>query len=114
MEDNIKMDLSEVGYDDREWINLAGLCEVGNEPVGSLKANTVASSSISNLQYLDDSLPHITLYAPIIRNTDVFGTSGHRTTVLHSYYELDSGLDEAATLQSATEIAATLSSYRAR
>ncbi|KAJ4436010.1 hypothetical protein ANN_18634 [Periplaneta americana] len=43
-EDNIKMDLREVGYDDRDWINLAqdrmaGLCEGGNEPPGSLKAN---------------------------------------------------------------------------
>ncbi|KAJ4427740.1 hypothetical protein ANN_25393 [Periplaneta americana] len=39
-EDNIKMDLREVGYDDRDWINLAlaGLCEGGNEPSGSLKA----------------------------------------------------------------------------
>ncbi|KAJ4446083.1 hypothetical protein ANN_12775 [Periplaneta americana] len=44
-EDNIKMDLREVGYDDRGWINLAqdrdrwrGLCEGGNEPSGSLKA----------------------------------------------------------------------------
>ncbi|KAJ4442808.1 hypothetical protein ANN_04401 [Periplaneta americana] len=44
-EDNIKMDLREVGYDDRDWINLAqdrdrsmaGLCEGGNEPPGSLK-----------------------------------------------------------------------------
>ncbi|KAJ4434199.1 hypothetical protein ANN_22747 [Periplaneta americana] len=41
-EDNIKMDLREVGYDDREWINLGigtnGLCEGGNEPLDSLKA----------------------------------------------------------------------------
>ncbi|KAJ4451368.1 hypothetical protein ANN_02830 [Periplaneta americana] len=44
-EDNIKMDLREVGYDDRDWINLAqdrdrwrGLCEDGNELSGSLKA----------------------------------------------------------------------------
>ncbi|KAJ4447597.1 hypothetical protein ANN_09604 [Periplaneta americana] len=41
-EDNIKMDLREVGYDDRDWIDLAqgpmaGLCEGGNEPSGSLK-----------------------------------------------------------------------------
>ncbi|KAJ4432095.1 hypothetical protein ANN_20709 [Periplaneta americana] len=43
-EDNIKMDLREVGYDDREWINFAqdraGLCEGGNEPPGSLKARS--------------------------------------------------------------------------
>ncbi|KAJ4431631.1 hypothetical protein ANN_20230 [Periplaneta americana] len=59
-EDNIKMDLREVGYDDREWINLVNrigpmadnhqpsilrnrqyqpvLCEGGNESSGSLKA----------------------------------------------------------------------------
>ncbi|KAJ4451561.1 hypothetical protein ANN_03030 [Periplaneta americana] len=45
-EDNIKMDLREVGYDDIDWINLAqdrdqGLCEGGNEPPGSLKATQV-------------------------------------------------------------------------
>ncbi|KAJ4431710.1 hypothetical protein ANN_20312 [Periplaneta americana] len=40
-EDNIKMDLREVGCDDGEWINLAqaGLCEGGSEPSGSLKAS---------------------------------------------------------------------------
>ncbi|KAJ4434412.1 3-hydroxy-3-methylglutaryl-coenzyme A reductase, partial [Periplaneta americana] len=35
------MDLREVGYDDRDWINLAqdrDLCEGGSEPSGSLKA----------------------------------------------------------------------------
>ncbi|KAJ4431757.1 hypothetical protein ANN_20362, partial [Periplaneta americana] len=43
--EDIKMDLREVGYDDREWINLAQdrdqwrACEGGNEPPGSLKAN---------------------------------------------------------------------------
>ncbi|KAJ4438304.1 hypothetical protein ANN_14243 [Periplaneta americana] len=40
-EDNIKMDLREVGCDDRYCINLAqdrDLCEGGNEPPGSLKA----------------------------------------------------------------------------
>ncbi|KAJ4450516.1 hypothetical protein ANN_01943, partial [Periplaneta americana] len=42
--DDIKMDLREVGCDGRDWINLAqnrgpmaGLCEGGNEPLGSLK-----------------------------------------------------------------------------
>ncbi|KAJ4438662.1 hypothetical protein ANN_14609 [Periplaneta americana] len=44
-EDNIKMDLREVGYDDREWINFAQdrdqwrACEGGNELPGSLKAS---------------------------------------------------------------------------
>ena len=38
-EDNIKMDLREVGCDPRNWIALADLCKVGNEPPGSLKAN---------------------------------------------------------------------------
>ncbi|KAJ4449501.1 hypothetical protein ANN_00901 [Periplaneta americana] len=44
-EDNIKMDLREVGYDDRDWINLAqgkgpmwSLCDGGDEPPSSLKA----------------------------------------------------------------------------
>ncbi|KAJ4439510.1 hypothetical protein ANN_07634 [Periplaneta americana] len=45
-EDNIKMDLREVGYDDREWINFTqdrdqwrAYVRDGNEPPGSLKAN---------------------------------------------------------------------------
>ena len=45
-EDNIKMDLKEVGCDPGEWIDLvedrdqmASLCKGGNEPPGSLKAN---------------------------------------------------------------------------
>ncbi|KAJ4435569.1 hypothetical protein ANN_18185 [Periplaneta americana] len=33
------MDLREVRFDDRDWIYLAGLCEGGNEPPGSLKAS---------------------------------------------------------------------------
>jgi hypothetical protein len=42
-EDNIKMDLKEVGYGDMDWIELAqdrqvaGTCECGNEPSGSIK-----------------------------------------------------------------------------
>ncbi|KAJ4431546.1 hypothetical protein ANN_20145 [Periplaneta americana] len=47
------MDLREVGYDDRDWINLAGLCEGGNEPPGSLKANCKKQSFQSWCQ-----LPH--------------------------------------------------------
>ncbi|KAJ4433571.1 hypothetical protein ANN_15880 [Periplaneta americana] len=40
-EDNIKMDLREVGYDDREWINFAqDRTNGGNEPPGSLKARS--------------------------------------------------------------------------
>ena len=45
-EDNIKIDLREVGCDPRDWIALAedkdqmaGLCKGGNEPPASLKAN---------------------------------------------------------------------------
>ncbi|KAJ4433647.1 hypothetical protein ANN_15957 [Periplaneta americana] len=38
-EDNIKMDLREVGYDDRKSGPMAGLCEGGNEPPGSLRAS---------------------------------------------------------------------------
>ena len=44
-DDNIKMDLREVGCDPRDWIALAGdrylagLCKGGNEPPGSLKVN---------------------------------------------------------------------------
>jgi hypothetical protein len=42
--DNIKMDLGEIGWDGRDWIELAqdrdrwrALCEYGDEPSGSLK-----------------------------------------------------------------------------
>jgi hypothetical protein len=39
---NIKMDLREVGWDGRDWIDLAqdleGLCERGDEPLGSIKS----------------------------------------------------------------------------
>ena len=40
-EDNIKMDLRELGCDPRDWIALveAGLRKGGNEPPGSLKVN---------------------------------------------------------------------------
>jgi hypothetical protein len=43
-EDNIKMNLQEVGCGDMDWIGLAqgkrqvaGTCECGNEPSGSIK-----------------------------------------------------------------------------
>ncbi|KAJ4440886.1 hypothetical protein ANN_10733 [Periplaneta americana] len=52
-EDNIKMDLREVGYDDREWINLAqdrDLCEGGNEPPGSLEAKCTQWRDVIKLQ----------------------------------------------------------------
>jgi hypothetical protein len=37
--DNNKMDLGEMGWDGRDWIELAqeGSCEHGDEPSGSLK-----------------------------------------------------------------------------
>jgi hypothetical protein len=37
--DNIKMDLREVGWDGRDWIDLAqvGSCERGDDPPGSMK-----------------------------------------------------------------------------
>ncbi|KAJ4445887.1 hypothetical protein ANN_12573 [Periplaneta americana] len=47
-EGNIKMDLREVRYDDREWINLAqdrDQCEGGNEPPVSFKASKFSLSS---------------------------------------------------------------------
>jgi hypothetical protein len=41
--DNIKIDISEIGWDDMDWIDLAqdrdqweGFCEHGNEPSGSI------------------------------------------------------------------------------
>ena len=39
-EDNIEMDLQEVGCGDMDWIEkgqVAGTCECGNEPSGSIK-----------------------------------------------------------------------------
>jgi hypothetical protein len=41
-EDNIKMDLREIGFGDVDWIHLAqgyvaGCCEHGDEPSGSIK-----------------------------------------------------------------------------
>ena len=42
-EDNIKMDLQEVGYGAMDWIDgsgygqVAGTCDCGNEPSGSVK-----------------------------------------------------------------------------
>jgi hypothetical protein len=35
--DNIKMDLRDVGWDGRDWIDLEGLCEGGDESPGSIK-----------------------------------------------------------------------------
>ncbi|KAJ4435618.1 hypothetical protein ANN_18234 [Periplaneta americana] len=51
-EDNIKMDLREVGYDGRDRITMAGLCEGGNEPPGSLKANGVFRATVARKAYL--------------------------------------------------------------
>jgi len=36
-EDNIKMDLQEVGCGDLDWFELAGTCKRGNEPSASIK-----------------------------------------------------------------------------
>jgi hypothetical protein len=41
-EDNIKMDLQEVGWGGMDWVDMAqgqvaGCCECGNEPSGSIK-----------------------------------------------------------------------------
>ncbi|KAJ4443721.1 hypothetical protein ANN_05396 [Periplaneta americana] len=67
-EDNIKMDLREMEYNRRDWINLAepmaGLCEGGNEPAGSVKVfcKTTDSSAVAAVkslpseQLLDDIL----------------------------------------------------------
>ncbi|KAJ4450407.1 hypothetical protein ANN_01831 [Periplaneta americana] len=52
---NIKMDLRELVYDCRDWINLAqdrGLCEDGNEPPGSLKAMTNPYELTETIIYL--------------------------------------------------------------
>jgi hypothetical protein len=44
MEDNIEMNLKETGWEDMDWIQwasrqeqVAGCCEYGNEPLGSIK-----------------------------------------------------------------------------
>jgi hypothetical protein len=36
-EDNIKMYFQEVGCGNLDWIELAGACECGNEPSGTIK-----------------------------------------------------------------------------
>jgi hypothetical protein len=36
-EDNIKADVQEVGCGGMDWIELAGTCECGNEPSGTIK-----------------------------------------------------------------------------
>jgi hypothetical protein len=36
-EDNIKMDVQEVGGGHGDWMELAGTCEYGKEPSGSIK-----------------------------------------------------------------------------
>jgi hypothetical protein len=40
-EDNIKMDLREIGINGANWIQLAGLCEHGNEPLGSIRKQDI-------------------------------------------------------------------------
>ena len=36
-EDNVKMDLQEMGSGSMDWLKLAGTCQCGNEPSGSIK-----------------------------------------------------------------------------
>jgi hypothetical protein len=40
-EDNTKMDLREIGIDGVKWIQLAGLCEHGNESSGSIRKQDI-------------------------------------------------------------------------
>ncbi|KAJ4432407.1 hypothetical protein ANN_21026 [Periplaneta americana] len=59
------MDMRKVGYDDRDWINLAqdrdqwggGLCEDGNEPPGSLKARNELAHHLAKQAASNDELP---------------------------------------------------------
>jgi hypothetical protein len=42
MEDNIKMDLKEIGCEGVDSTNLVGFCQDGNEPSGSIKGEESA------------------------------------------------------------------------
>ncbi|KAJ4442029.1 hypothetical protein ANN_11893 [Periplaneta americana] len=73
-EDNIKMDLREVGYDGREWINLAQdrdqwrAYEGGTKPPGSLKATYVAKCPL--LDVMKDSGRNRFLRASVASHSD--------------------------------------------
>jgi len=41
-EDNIRVDLQEVGCESMDWIDVAGICKCGNEPSGSMKVRSVS------------------------------------------------------------------------
>ena len=43
-EDNIKMDLQEVGGGCGDWMELAGTCEYGGEPLGSKNVGNFLTS----------------------------------------------------------------------
>ncbi|KAJ4450588.1 hypothetical protein ANN_02013 [Periplaneta americana] len=60
-EDNIKMDLREVGCDGRDWINLTqdrDFCEGGNEPPASLKARCARKAGLEIRQELKTCIVH--------------------------------------------------------
>ncbi|KAJ4427975.1 hypothetical protein ANN_23988 [Periplaneta americana] len=77
-EDNIQMDLREVGYDDRDWINLArdrdqwrAYVQDGNEPPGSLKAIAIIDLTVFREVHRVDRPPgHGKGFQPPCRNVD--------------------------------------------
>ncbi|KAJ4446304.1 hypothetical protein ANN_12999 [Periplaneta americana] len=88
-EDNIKMDLRAVGYDDRDRINLAqgpmaGLCDGGNESPGSLKAICKIGEDDSASTALD----YIVVYCNAsnsINDDDVCATKPLQSQTLQRY-----------------------------
>jgi len=57
MEDNIRMDLTEIGWEVVDWIRLGpvvGFCEHGNEPSDSIKGGEFLDY-MSDYQLLKDS-----------------------------------------------------------
>ncbi|KAJ4436462.1 hypothetical protein ANN_16493 [Periplaneta americana] len=72
-EDNIKMDLREVGYDDREWINLAqdrdrwrAYVRAAMNPMGSLKA----IMAFTTLKFTG-TIPHVLEDTPLINRQHI-------------------------------------------